>query len=552
MKMKTKKYYMNAAQQYVWQIAARNLTAIASRRFGKSEGILAPVLLRNVQAMPRSSGAIVAQTYKQALTRTLPATLHALDRLGYHERQHYFIGRKAPVSAGFEEPYIKPRSNSGWDYFIHWYNGSVNPIISQDIPFSSNSLTLDYWIADEAKTLNYNKILNETILATSGLSYFTECPWHTGYTIVSDMPTSKQGLWLLNEDDKMDKELLKLIEGLIYEISLIISQSTGSNYYKRKINSLNNELNLYRKELSLYVIYDILENIEIVGQRYIDDMFRNTNPFIFRTALLSQNLKNTEGGFYAALSEKLHYYQAYDNSYLNNFRSDYGDIDWRAATTQTYDCTQDTDINVNQPLCIAFDTNININWLIVGQPNYAKNELITLNALYVKHPRMLTEVCNEFADYYEPLPNKDVIFYYDSTFAQGKSGISTEAFYQTIIRVLEQRGWLITPTYIGQPMKHDAKHKEIDDALKARRNLFPKFNRPNCETLLKGLEQTGTTVTTNGWGKDKSGEKKPDTPDDPAEFRTDGGDAWDTLFIGCNNYRVDNIYSRISLPNHYS
>ncbi len=83
-----------------------------------------PILLRNVQAMPRSGGAIVGANYKQLLTRTLPATFHALSRLGYFQNMHYYVGRKAPASAGFKEPYIKPLS---WDYYMHWYNGSVNP-----------------------------------------------------------------------------------------------------------------------------------------------------------------------------------------------------------------------------------------------------------------------------------------------------------------------------------------------------------------------------------------------------------------------------------------
>ena len=120
-------------------IAAKITILIASRRFGKSEGIIAPALLRNVQAMPGSTGGIIGSTYKQVLTRTLPATIAGLERLGYREGEHYFIGRKAPKSACFKEPKIKPRS---WDYFMHWYNGSVNAIISQDIKYSSNSSTI--------------------------------------------------------------------------------------------------------------------------------------------------------------------------------------------------------------------------------------------------------------------------------------------------------------------------------------------------------------------------------------------------------------------------
>lgn len=548
MKPKTKKFYLNKAQRYVFQVSPRNLTAIASRRFGKSEGIIMPRLLQSVQSMPRSSGGIVGATYKQVLTRTLPATLHALNRLGYREGVHYFVGRKAPKTSGFAEPYIKPRS---WDYYIHWYNGSVNPIISQDIPYSSNSLTLDYWVADEGKTLNHEKLVNETIPANSGLPYFKDCHLHTGYTLVSDMPTTKQGMYLLDEKAKMDPDVLRLIESIIFKIYEAIEYGTNSAHFKRKIATLTKELNYYRRELTLFVVFNILDNLEIVGERYVEDMYRNLPPFVFKTALLSMIIRNTSGGFYAAIDESLHYYRSYDNSYLNEFRSDYGDIDWKRAADQTFDCNQDSDINVDKPLCIALDTNININWLVVGQPDYNKNILNTIKSFYVKSPRMLTELCNEFADYYSPLPNKEVIFYFDHTFLQGKSGNSREAFHETISRVLSDRGFYITPKYIGQAMKHPEKHKLIDDGLKGLRGLFPKFNQPNNETLLHGMEQAMTVVNSRGWGKDKSGEKKPDTPQDPVEFRTDGGDAFDTLYIGCNNFRVDNIYTNIGGGAHF-
>ncbi|OQX93052.1 MAG: hypothetical protein B6I17_04575 [Tenericutes bacterium 4572_104] len=262
-------------------------------------------------------------------------------------------------------------------------------------------------------------------------------------------------------------------------------------------------------------------------------------------------IKNTAGGFYAALADTLHFYTAYDNSFLNQFRSDYGDIDWKRAAEQTYDCTQDTDINIDRPLCIAFDTNINVNWLVVGQPNYAQNLMKTLNSFFVKSPRMLTEVCNNFADYYDPLPDKNVIFYYDHTFLQGKSGTNSEAFYETIVRVLSSRGFYVTAKYIGQAMKHHEKHKLIDDGLKGFKGLFPSFNQPNNEILIQGMEQTMTSVTSRGWGKNKSGEKLEDTPLDPVELRTDGGDAWDTLYIGCNNFRVDDVYSSIHLSSNF-
>jgi len=543
-----KKFYLNRAQQYVLSIAARNTVAIASRRFGKSEGIIMPVLLRNVQNMPQSSGAIVARSFKQALTRTLPATLHALERLDFIEGIHYFVGRKAPKTAGFQEPKIKPRN---WEYCIHWYNGSVNHIISQDIEFSSNSLTLDYWIGDEAKTLNYDKLSNELIPANSGLVDFKDCPWHTGYTLVSDLP-DRRAKWLTDMYSQMDKDLILLIEGLIYELYLLQSKATDSRYYKNQIRTLKDEIDLYRKEATLFVVFSILENIEIVGERYVADMKRQLNPYVFKTAILSVINNNTEGAFYGAFDEKLHTYTSFNNSYLNNYRASDGSIKWREAEYKSNNCNQDDDIDPDKPLYIALDVNININWLIVGQPDYEKKRLKTVNSFFVKHPRMLPELCNEFCDYYQSWPNRDVVFYFDQTFLQGKSANSSESFFDTIKRIISGRGFYVKDVYIGQAWRHDDKHREIDLAFKGVKNLFPEFNLINNEILIEAINRTGTKVGLNGWGKDKSMEKEPDSEENPVELRTDGTDAWDTLFIGCNFHPVNSFNGSIALPNYYS
>ncbi len=546
--VKRKPFYMNKAQRYLFQISPRNLVVLASRRFGKSEGIIMPRLLQCAQTMPRSAGAIVARTYKQALTRTLPATLHALQRLGYKEGVHYYIGRKAPKSTGFAEPYIKPAT---WEYSIHWYNGSITHLISQDVPFSSNSLTLDYIIGDEAKTLKRDKLENEVLLANSGLHYFKENPLHTGYTFVSDMPTTNQGKWLFNENDNMDIELLTVLHGLINQY-YVYSQTHQTTKIKNTLSRLASEIDLFRKELTLYAEYSIIENLEIVGERYIRDMHRSLTPFIFRTSVLTQRTNFSEGAFYPALNPEKHYYVAFDNSYLNKFRSVSGDIDINTAADYIFDCNQDTDIDYSKPLLIAADTNININWIVVGQADYETNTLNVLKSFWLKHPAMLTEVCKLFLKYYAPLPSKDVIFYYDQTFLQGRSGINAESFYESIIRVLRDNGWNVIGKYVGVAMRHDLKYKEIGDALKGQRGLLPKFNQPNNKTLMEAMERTGTKVTSLGWGKDKSQEKNPDSPDNPVELRTDGTDAFDTLWIGANNFRTSTFNTNVPLDNQYN
>ena len=64
--------------------------------------------------------------------------------------------------------------------------------------------------------------------------------------------------------------------------------------------------------------------------------------------------------------------------------------------------------------------------------------------------------------------------------------------------------------------------------------LFPLFNLENNEYLKIAMERTGIKQGRNGFEKDKSCEKTPDTKDNPDEYKTHITDAWDELFLGFN------------------
>ena len=530
MENSSQKTYFNAAQQYLLFLAPRILYLIASRRFGKSEGVIMPILLRNVQSMPRGLHAIVARSYKQALTRTLPATFRALARLGYVENVHYYVGRQAPKNSGFKLPLIKP---SDWSYSIHWYNGSVCPIISQDVAFSSNSLTLSSLIADEAKTLIHEKLTDELFPAITPLPEFQNIPWDGSRTFVSDMPS---GGWLLDKKDEMDTELVELLGAMIYELYRLkrrIIPGENNSTIRKKVEKLRQEINVLRSQTTVWAAYSILENIELVGEQYIKDMIRDLPPAKLLTSIASMQFRHTVGGFYAALTDAL-FYTSSDISFLNSFRKKDNSIDWQKAAQAKWNCASDTDIDSAAPLYIAADTNVNINWLVIGQPDHKAGKLRVLNSIFVKHPAMLNELIEKFAAYYKPLKNRSIVFYYDQTFLQGRSAHHAEAFHQTITNGLRSKKFNVIPAYVGLAMRHNMKHKEIDDALKGKRLLQPIFNRENNYDLINGLEDAKTKITKNGFEKNKTAEKDPDSIDNPVEWRTDGTDAFDTLFIGCN------------------
>lgn len=526
-----KKVYFNPSQLELMYIGANSETIIAARRFGKSDGIIAPRMLRNAQQMPKSAGAIYAATFQQALSRTLPAAVYALSRWGYINERHFFIGRKAPKTANFAKPYIEP---SSWDHVIHWYNGRIQHILSQDVKFSANSLTLDDLMVDEGRSINPEKFFDEVVPAVSGMiGHFNNCPYHKGLTIVSDMPHSKNGSWLLKREELMDREVIDTIKATLIEINKL----QKSNIYNRDrfIREQRNELNFLRKHAHVYREFDAIDNLELLGEAYIKKMKRDLPPLIFQISILNKKITRLVNGFYSNLDPNIHYYDAFDNSYLDNQRTYHGSIDLKKIKSSHY--FQDSDIQKDVPLAIACDYNANINWIATGQP-YDNKEMRTLKSMFVKNERKLRELINDWADYYEYHPSKTVIYYYNETALQGAYATDTETFADIVKHELRKRKWSVTDMYIGKPMKHNLKHQYINDALTGRKYLFPMFNRSNNEYLIPAMENTGVKIGRNGFEKDKSGEKLDETEEDPLELRTDGTDAWDDLFIGLNFYPV--------------
>ncbi len=69
-------------------------------------------------------------------------------------------------------------------------------------------------------------------------------------------------------------------------------------------------------------------------------------------------------------------------------------------------------------------------------------------------------------------------------------------------------------------------------AVAGKQRLMPFFNRSNNPDLILAIQSAGVSRGRNGFRKDKSGEKLAESEEDLLEHRTDGSDAFDTLYIG--------------------
>lgn len=525
-----RKVYFNDPQLEFMYTGAHTSVIAGGRRLGKSHGFAAPFGLRNTQAMPRSTGGIVGCTYQQLLSRTLPGTIQALETFGYKRDVHFYVGHKPPKNSNFAKPIIDPPS---YDHVLIWYNGTIWRLISQDRPGSSNSLTLDWLMLDEAKFLKFNKLKEETFPANGGFKgHFVNCPWHHGMLIISDMPTTKAGSWFLNYQEKMDPELIETIHGLIYErweIKQRIVNGQPNVHQKRALREADMALAKLRSIAIYYREWSSIENVLLLGEGYIKQMKRDLPPLIFQTSIMCKKLKNQKDNFYSALQESVHYYEAFNNSYLDGLNYNYGDND--------NNCLQDGDLDRDKPLCIAFDYNANINWLVVGQRQGIKMK--TLKSFYVKYERKIRELVKDFCQYYQHHNHKTVIYYYDNTALGTNYAVGDDDFASVICAEFERLNWSVDRVHMGNPMPHKDKHMMFFQAMKGQRWLFPLFNKSNNEALLLAMENTGIRIGSDGFKKDKSGEKLSESEEDLLQHRTDGTDAWDTLFIGMNKFTLN-------------
>lgn len=520
------KEYFNDPQLYSLAMNTRDEVIVAGRGMGKG-AIQAGRLMTNFQGMPGSMGGFVSPSVKRCLTNILPSMLIHLERWGFKRDLHYVVGKRPWKALHWKSPIFTP---ANWENTISFYNGSVCNIISQDRAGTSNSMSLDYIIIDEAKFINFEQLKDETFQANRGNEqYFHNFPLHHGMTITSDMPVTKKGSWFLSYKDDMDKELVEAIEGLVYAKWRAKRQQKAmpsqADAIQKKIDRIDAKLSFLRSKCLLYKEYTSIQNLALLGEEFIRRAKRDLPPLTFATSIMCKRIEISTDGFYGGMREDVNLYTAPNENVLNLEALNDGAI--------PNDCRQDSDLEAQLPLIIAFDANANINWLVCGQVG-KDGKLRVLKSFFVKYERKIPELLDDFNDYYRYHRRRQVVFYYDATFVGNSYGTHSEAFYRMIITGLRRKGWNVKSKYIGKPMNHILKNDLINRMFRGRARHMVLINRDNNPDLLISITSAGVK---NGQ-KDKSGEKLAETEEDKLESRTDGSDAFDTLCIGVERFPV--------------
>jgi hypothetical protein len=519
--------HFNIPQIKVMLVRAWENYLVMSRGTGKSSGILSPWLVENARDMPRSMGGIVGATFMQLLVRTLPPVISNWQRMGYTRDVHYIIGREPSEKWkrmwNWQPPRTMPLDSK---YAIYWFNGSVQVLISQDRIGSSNGLSLAYIGGDEAKLLNKERLDDEVLPTLRGdRSHFGHLSCYRSKMFLTDMPTSPKSKWILEKEAEMNKDQVRLIMELQLHINILKRDMRGLGDSARikalqELQHLQIKLNALRKGSVYYAEASVMDNLDVLGKEYLDDMRKQLSKAKFDASIMNLRSARVEGGFYHLLDTDHHGKEWPAYNYLESLEYDFDKLSQQ-------DSRMDGGMVAKMPLDVAFDYGAQINCMVVGQ--MVGKEFRVFNSLYVLHPQLITHLVDKFCEYYQHWPTKEVNYYYDHT-AVAASGVTEFTYKSQVIESFAKHKWHVNEVYCGQAPTHDRKYEFWGQVLQEQDSRLPlfRYNRINCEKLETSMLSAGLIQTSKGFEKDKRPERDPDQAQEDA---THLSDAMDTLLF---------------------
>lgn len=522
------KIWLNKPQKVSRLVGAKEEYGVWGRGTGKTQGPIAQRTSHAANKMPRGATGIIGTTYLQLLDRTLPPLIKAWEKLGYEMNVHFWVRRFPPANLNIPHaiyPVLTP------EHAIFWWNGHVFHLISQDRPGLANGKTLDAITADEARFMNHERYMDDIVPTNRGnREHFGHLAEHHMVTMFTDMPTSPKGKWIFEKEEQVDKATISQIiniqlayNNLEDELENRPCTDGRKTYLLRKLSDYAYVLNELRKNSVWYSEASSLDNLQILGEDQIRQWRREMVWPVFQASILNQRVIHSDDGFYPLLDTDVHCYDDFDYNYIEG-------LGLYLPDGVINDCRKDRDLIKNMALDIAMDYNAAINSLVIGQET--TKFLRVLKSMFTKNTdkKILSDLIDEFCDYYDHHNCKEVHYYYDHT-AVGTDSSRLESLSDIVTDQLVKRGWRVFRHNIGQQPRHDTRYRMWGAVLKESDAKFKpvRFNRENCKSVLTSMQLAGVRVGKNGFEKDKRSEANKAIPQEDA---THLSDAMDTLYIG--------------------
>lgn len=472
--MISKKKFVNLTiPQLTCVIAPQKNKYIKMGRGGGKTTILGYHMRELVRQMPKASFAMPCSTFSQALSRTLPSAIEGLEMFNLYQDVDFVVG-KSGKKFGYEMPYQPPNQ---WDNIIHFPNGCIFQLVSQDNERTGRGLNSYAEAGDEAALFDPERLF-VTVKTTNRAQkeIFKKCNLLGSEFYISSAPINKKGKWF------NDMEKVAIANPKEYAF---IKASALSNPYLNPA---------WFKKMKDAAISEVLYNAEIL----------NIDP------------PEIVDGFYGNLNPHKHYYTDYNNSYLETIGV--------VARSEHFNSNQDNDVRTNEPLIMSVDFGV-FNGCVVSQ--LQDDEYKVLKSFFVKSPKLLDDLfLEQVIPYYRPQQEK-FVYLYGGHDGNNRLPNSPFTYFQQITNLLTAHGWTVYILTKGAAPTHTEKYVLVNAMLKEHQTRLPKIriNEHNNPDLIIALERTEARESLKGGiEKVKKDERNPLFPQQHAPHLTDAFD----------------------------
>lgn len=460
------------------QVWIKTIVLEWARGTGKST-VLGWFVKEAVKQMPRATGIIVGETYQQILSRTLPSTKAGLEMFGIYEGIDYVVGKNGK-SLGFDAPFQAPDK---WDNTIHFSNGFLWILVSNDQANAGRGINCSIVIGDEAVLLDKERLFNNvqtTNRSTCG-GLYEDQPLCNAEIYASSVAMTEKGQWFTDLEAVAKKEPWKVL--FIKAPAAVNKHNLSKDWFERMRDNAP-------------------------SQMHYDAEIRNIRP------------KKVTNGFYPMLDPKKHYYRdAYNLEYLQSVGV--------KAKKKDFNCLQDTDYMKSKPLIVTIDWG-NIMTMTVSQDQGDRYR--NLKTFHVSSPKIIDDLIDEeFAPYYEDKKQySNVIEFYFDRNGNNRQANARLTFAEQAIECFKRNGWKVVVKVRkgSENPPHNDKFIVLNYLLKngGTQGLpLIEINENNCNDLIISLENAPAIPGNkpNTIVKDKRSEKSKTLPQEHATHFSD-------------------------------
>lgn len=492
------KFCLNKVQAIVLLIMANEIWLLWARGTGKTVGVTAPWILHKVEVMPRSTGGLIVQTFKDGESKIINPLLESFEKMGHIKDIHYTYGKEPPK--GWKRP-LTPIID--WKQIVAFPNGTVIQMISLHNEGSANSKSFQWVCGPEAKYLNQAQLQTEVFPTLRGhKEVFGKCPWYMAKLFETDKH-SPNIHWILKKREQHNKKVSEAVMYYQLELNRLRLKMTDveerqAYRLKNKIEKITALLDQLRRNLVFVSEASALDNQDNLPDGYIENMKRSLTEYEFNVSIMNEDPTKSEHSFYPKRTA--------DHLYYRNDRSD---------------------DDVYKPIAVALDWQALLTPLVSCQVNDkvipGVQSLNFLQSLYVKDPEGIPDVIKLFCKFHELRPCKQVILFYDHTAVAKRN--TAKSYYREAESAFKKNGWHVHLMNLGQTPYHEVKFHKINNHLDGQGVLPIRFNMEGCKSLLLSMDITGIKPG-SAYEKDKSKEKDKNFPQ---ELATHFSDTFDVL-----------------------